>query len=191
MLPGNLGNMKQCVHTWLQLYKCAEISHTCHTAVYHVANRILVSCVDPWISLRELKAQGNFLSLNILNQYPYLVPCLEYLLRILNTAPAHLGNMKKSVCTAQINECAEVGYVLNGSVNGIAWLDSCEQFFFQLRLLCNQKLFPVADDSSSLRIEFCDNKINILSCILGQVLLIAVRYKAGRDKYPCALNLNA
>lgn len=191
MLPGNLGYVKQCVHTWLQLNKRAEISHTCHTAVYHVANRILVSCVNPWISLRELKAQGNLLSLDILNQYSYLIPCPEYLLRILNTAPAHLGNMKKSVCAAQIDKRAKVSYVLNCSVNRIAWLDSCEQFFFQLRLLCNQKLFPVADDSSSLRIEFCNNKINILSRILGQILLVAVRYKAGRDKYPCALNLNA
>ena len=78
--------------------------------------------------------------------------------------------MKKSVNSAEIDENAEVSYVLNCSVNRIAWLDSCEQFFFQLRLLCNQKLFPVADDSSSLRIEFCNNKINYNSKSDGKLL---------------------
>ena len=165
--------MKQCVHTWLQLNKRAK---SVIRALYHHVNRILVSCVDPWLASGNLRLQGNFLSLDILNQH--LVPCLEYLLRILS--PSSSRNMKKSVCTAQINECAEVGYVLNGSVNSIAWLDSCEQFFFQLRLLCNQKLFPVADDSSSLRIEFCDNKsISVLHTWTGPSCLLSDTRLAG------------
>ena len=183
--------MKKCVYAWLQLNKCAEIRHTRHTAYYNITNSILLCCLYPWIRLRELKTQCNLLTLDILDQDPHLVSGLEYLLRVLNTAPAHLRNMKQSIRSAQVNECTEICHILNSSFHCITNLDSGEQFFFQLCLLCNQQLLSVANDPSSLGIELCNHKFNVLSGILGQIFLIAVRYKAGRDKYPSALNLNA
>ena len=54
MLSGNLGYVKKCIYTWLQLNECAEISHTCYLAFYYVAYSIFLSCVCPRIALREL-----------------------------------------------------------------------------------------------------------------------------------------
>ena len=69
MLSGNLGNMKQCVYTRLQLYKCAEVCHTCHTSLYDVAYCILVSSVSATDSdPRELQAQSDLVIMDILDQ---------------------------------------------------------------------------------------------------------------------------
>ena len=43
MLSGNLGYVKKCIYTWLQLNECAEISHTCYLAFYYVAYSIFLS----------------------------------------------------------------------------------------------------------------------------------------------------
>ena len=61
--------MKQCVYARLQLYECAEVCHTCHTTLYDIAYCILLSSVsakdsDP----RELQAQGDLLTLDILDE---------------------------------------------------------------------------------------------------------------------------
>ena len=37
--------------------------------------------------------------------------------------------MKQTVCSAKINECTEICYILNCSLYYITNMDSCEQFF--------------------------------------------------------------
>ena len=53
--------------------------------------------------------------------------------------------MKQSVSSAQIDECAEIGNILNSSLYNIANCDACEQFFLQFLLLSNDELFAVTD----------------------------------------------
>ena len=96
-----------------------------------------------------------------------MIAGLEYLLRILNTAPGHLGNMKQAVSAAQVYECTEVGNVLNSTLYGVTCMDALEELFLKLSLLSNHKLLSVADDSSSLRVELSDNEIDILTCVFG------------------------
>ena len=79
--------------------------------------------------------------------------------------------MKQSICSTQVYECTEIGHVLNNSPNHIAYMDALKQLLLHLCLLSNNQLLAVADNSSSLRIELCDYELNLLSCILLQVLL--------------------
>ena len=99
--------------------------------------------------------------------------------------------MQQAVRAAQVNECAEVGHILHGSLHSIAGLNSCKQLFLHLGLLGHQKLLSVADDPSSLRIEFRDHKLDLLPRILGQISLIHIGNKACGDKHPCALYFHA
>ena len=48
--------------------------------------------------------------------------------------------MKQSVSSAQIDECAEIGNILNSSLYNIANCDACEQFFLQFLLLSNDEI---------------------------------------------------
>ena len=43
--------------------------------------------------------------------------------------------MKQSVCSAQIDECTEIGYILNSTFNYIANMDSLEELFLHLCFL--------------------------------------------------------
>lgn len=77
--------------------------------------------------------------------------------------------MKQSVSSAQIDECAEIGNILNSSLYNIANCDACEQFFLQFLLLSNDELFAVTDDASSSRVELGNNEFNFLICIFRQI----------------------
>ena len=61
---------------------------------------------------------------------------LEYFLRILNMSPGHLRDMKQTICTAQVDECTEIGNILYNTFYRITNMDSLEQLFLHLSFLC-------------------------------------------------------
>ena len=132
--------MEQCVHTRGQFYECAKICHSRNLALDHLAYRVILSSVSPGIGLRELQAQGDLGVVDILDQYLHGLTYLEDLLGILNPSPGHLRDVKQSVSSAQIDECAEIGNILNSSLYNIANCDACEQFFLQFLLLSNDEI---------------------------------------------------
>ena len=99
-----------------------------------------------------------------------------------NSAPGHLGDVKQSVCAAKIDKCTKISYVLNNTFYDIAFFDLLKEFLLQLSLLGYDQLFTVADISSSLGIVLADHEFNLLSCILGQILLISIGYQACGDE---------
>ena len=99
--------------------------------------------------------------------------------------------MQQAVRAAKVDKRAEIGHVLHNAVGHVAGLDSGEQLLLHLGLLSNQKGLAVADDSSSLGVEFGDDELNVLSGILGQVFLVAVGNQACGDEYPCAFHFHA
>ena len=185
MLSGNLGYVKQCVHARLQLYECAEVCHSCYLTGNYIAYCILICSVQPRILILELQAQGDLGVTDILNQDIELLANLEYLLRVLYASPGHLRDMKQTVCSAQIYECTEIGYVLNNALYHIAYMDALEELFLLLCLLSNDQLLAVTDDTTTARIELCNYEADLLAFILSQILLIGIRYQACRDEYSC------
>jgi len=98
--------------------------------------------------------------------------------------------MKKSVCSAEINECTEIGNVLDNTVYDIANLDLAEESLLHLFLLSCKKLLAVSDASSLVRIVLNDNEVDFLSEIFAEIFLIAVGNKACRDEDSGSVNLN-
>ena len=74
---------------------------------------------------------------------------MEVLVRVLNSAPGHLGDMKKTVCAAEIDKCAEICDVLDNTFDSVARLDSCEELLGSLCLSLRDQVTAIADDSSS------------------------------------------
>ena len=75
--------------------------------------------------------------------------------------------MKQSVCAAQVDECAEIGDILDHALNGLAYLDALEELLLHRCLLRYEKLLAVADDASSSRIELGDHELDLLSGVLA------------------------
>lgn len=90
--------------------------------------------------------------------------------------------MKQSVCSAQIDKCTEIGYVLNNAFYDVAFFDLLEEFLLQFSLLSYDELLTIADVSSSLGIVLADHEFDLLSGILGQILLISIGYQACGDE---------
>ena len=99
--------------------------------------------------------------------------------------------MKQSISATQIDKCTEIGHVLDSSFQNIANFDLREQFLLLLHLLGNQKLLSVTDDSSALRIELADHKLDLLILVLGEILLIGIGYEARRNEYSCLIHNDA
>ena len=101
---------------------------------------------------------------------------------MLNTSPGHLGDMKQTICAAQIYECTEIGNVLYNAFYNVTFMDSCEQCSLLFCLLGNNQLLAIADISSSLRIVLADNEFDLLICILRQIFLIGIGNKTCGDE---------
>ena len=99
--------------------------------------------------------------------------------------------MKQTVCSAQIYECTEIGYVLYNTLYHIAYMDALEELFLLLSLFSNDQLLTVTDDAATARIELGNNKADLLTFILRQVLLIGIGYQACRDEYSGLIYNNA
>ena len=183
--------MKKSVNTRCKFNKCTKVCHTCNLASYYITYCKFLICCKPWILLRELQRKGNLVTIDIFDQNSQLLSNCEYFLRILNSAPGHLRNVKKSVSSAKINKCTEICNILNNAFYLIANMDLLHKLFLFLSLLSNQKLLAITNNTTSSRIKLSDHKLDLLSCIFGQILLICVRYQAGRNKYSCLLNIHA
>ena len=116
---------------------------------------------------------------------------LKYLLRVLDTSPGHLGNVKQTVRAAKVDERAEIGHILNGAFYGVAYMDALEQFFLHRCLPRDHKLLSVADHSALSRVKLGNDKLDLLTGVFCQVSLVSIGYQARRDKYPRLVNHHA
>src|SRR5699024_2472076 len=99
---------------------------------------------------------------------------MEQFLRIIDTSPGHLGNMKQSVYSAEIDKCTEICNILYNTFYCITCMQVCKNLFLFFCFLSNKKLSSVTDDTVSSRIELADYKFNLLSLIFAQVFLICI-----------------
>ena len=96
--------------------------------------------------------------------------------------------MKQAICSAKIHECAEIGNILNSSLNYIAGLDGGEKLLLHLFALSHKQNLAVADVSASVGVVLSDHELDLLTEILVQILLISIGYQACRDEYSYFIN---
>ena len=185
---GDLGDMKQGIDARLKLDKGAKIRHAGDTAADDVTNSVFLLSLEPRVLVGELEGEGDLLTLDLLDEGLDLIANLEDLLGALDAAPGHLGDVKQTVSSAQIDESAEIGKVLDLALDDHAFLDAGHKGFLHLGLAGNQELLAVADDAAAARVILDDHELNLLILILGEVSLKAVGHKACRDKDANAIN---
>ena len=124
MIPGDLGYMQEGINTRKQFHKCTEISHSCNFAADDRSDCETIRSFSPGILIREFQGKSNLLFLDVLDQDSELIADMEILMRIFDTSPGHLGNVKQAVCSAKIYKCAEIRNILHGTFDHIARLNS-------------------------------------------------------------------
>ena len=112
--------------------------------------------------------------MDIFDHHFYFISNLEDLLRILNTSPRHLRDMKKSVYSAKVDECSEICNVLYSSFHSVTYVNLSKQFFLFFSTFSNKKLSSVTDDTVSSWIEFADNKFDFLIFVLRKVFFVSI-----------------
>ena len=98
--------------------------------------------------------------------------------------------MKQTIRTSKVYKCPKIRHILDNTFYYVSFMDTLKQRFLEFCLFRDQKLFPVADNSSSPRIKLCDYKFDLLIRIFSEILFICVGYQTRRDENSCFIYNN-
>src|SRR5689334_6307034 len=142
--PAHLADVNETFDARLQLDERAVVSDRNHLTRHARADRILLCDVLPRVALELLEAERDALAVPIdVEDFDFqLLADVNHLGRMLDASVRHVGDVEQSVDAAQIDECAEVGDVLDDSFAHLILL----QLLHQLLALARPLLFE--DDSA-------------------------------------------
>ena len=157
--------MKKCINSRCKFNKSTKVCHTCNFTSYYVTYSKIFCCRKPWILFWEFHGKSNLFSIDLFDQNFNFITYIEDLFRVFNSAPRHLGDMKKSIRSTKIDESTKICNIFNGTCYSIANMDFLHKFFLFLCFFSKKKLFTVTNDTSSSWIEFSDNEFDFFICI--------------------------
>ncbi len=131
--PGNFADMHETFDTLFQLHECAVRDQVHDLAADAGALRVLHFDLFPRILELLLQTERNALLLLVDIQHKHFefLAHGDHFARVIDAAPAHIGDMQQAVHSAQIHERTEIGDVLDDTRPGLARLDFGEQFLLQ------------------------------------------------------------
>ena len=150
--PAELGDVHQALDAGLELDERAVRSQVDHLATQTRPDRVASLDVVPRIALRLLEAQGDTLALqvHIQDHHIELLADLEEFGRVLDAAPAHIGDVQQAIHAIQVHERTEVGDVLDLAVDNLPLLELGEQGVLLLGHLRFEQLAARDDDVATL-----------------------------------------
>src|SRR5436190_5795056 len=116
--PAHLGDVHETFDPRLELDERAIVRDRDDLALHARADRVFRGDVLPRIRLELLQAERNALALPVdVENFDFeLLTDLHHLARVRHAAVAHVGDMQQAVHTAEIDERAEVGDVLDDTL---------------------------------------------------------------------------
>src|SRR4029450_13798776 len=84
-------------------------------------------------------------------------------------APGHVGDVQQTVDAAQVDECAEVGDVLDGALADLADLQTFESLLLQLLALLLDELATADDDVAPLFVDLEDDGVDVAADPVGNL----------------------
>src|SRR5437867_4342216 len=80
---------------------------------------------------------------------------------MIHPAPAHVGDVKQTIDAAQIDERAEVGYVLDGALDELPDAERIQRLSLQLFALHFDHLAAGNDDVAALFVDLQDHRVDV------------------------------
>ncbi len=119
---------------------------------------------------------------NVQDHHLDFVVDLEHIAGVVDSPPAHVGDVQEPVDAAQVDERAEVGDVLDGPLADLADGDLFEQFLLLLFALDLDELPPAHDDVAPAFVDLEDHAFDVLIDVVGDVGGAADIDLAGRQE---------
>src|SRR5690242_10379083 len=191
--PAEFGGVDEAFYALLELDKNAVVDNADDFAADFAAGRIFFRGVDPGIGAELLQAEGDALLFLVEFQDDdvELLFRLDQVGRMLDAAPAEVGEMEKTIDAAKIDEGAVLGDVLHVAVHDLAFRER----FHKLGALGVQLFLEngaaAHNDVAAAAVEFGDTNLKLGACQIVEVLRGAkVKLRAGqkRDRKSTRLN---
>src|SRR5689334_19963201 len=176
--PAHLADVNETFDARLQLDERAVVSDRNHLTRHARADRILLCDVLPRVALELLEAERDALAIPIdVEDFDFqLLTDVNHLGWMLNAAVRHVGDVKQSVDAAEVDECAEVGDVLDDSFAHLILLQLLHQLLALARSLLLEDHSARDDNVAAALIELDDLEIERLA-----EQLVDVRNATERD----------
>src|SRR5690554_1060703 len=169
--PRHLAHMDETLDALLELDEGAVIGEGDDLTRDTRIGRVLSGRGIPRILLRLLEPKRNALGFGVVLEDldRDLVADREELGRMVDAAPAHVGDVKETIDPAEIDKGAVLGDVLDGSGHDLTLLEVLEGLLLEAIALTLKKDAARKDDVAALLIEFDDLELEGLSDELIEV----------------------
>src|SRR6202041_321385 len=169
--PGHLRDVDETFDALLELNERAVVGDRKHAAANLSADRIALGCVEPRIRRELLESERDALLVLVELQHLHLdlVANVDEVAGMGQAAPAHIRDMEQAIEAAQIDECAVVGEVLDGTSGDAALFESRERDRLLGVLLLFEQLLAADNDVAALLVQLDDADFNLGADVAVQI----------------------
>src|SRR3954469_25642977 len=156
--PSHLADVDQAFDALFELDERTVVGGGDDASFNVCADGVAIDGIEPRVRRELFEAQRNALLFVVVfqNFYLDLVANVDEVARMREAPPAHVGDVQQAVETAEIDERAVVGEVLDGAVHDGAFGEVLERLGAKLGLLLVKDLFTRNDYVAALLVEFYD-----------------------------------
>src|SRR5690606_37316817 len=182
--PAHLGDMHQALDPFFELAERAVAHDVDHFGLVDRANGVLDLDVLPGAGFLLLQAQGDLFLVLVDRQDANLdlLVDLEHVARVVDPAPAHVGDVQQAVHAAEVDERAEVGDVLDHALDVLADFDVGERLLLELLALLLDELAAGDDDVAALFVDLEDDRLDAAADPVADLAGAADVDLAGREE---------
>ena len=126
----------------------------------------------PRIGLELLEAEGDalLLAVDVEDDDIDRLADGEHLARVVDAAPAHVGDVQQAVHALEVDEGAEIGEVLDHALDVVALVDGLEECLALLGALGLDDLAAAEDDVLAVVVDLDDLELVDVTDVFGEVL---------------------
>src|SRR5713101_7106264 len=170
--PVHLRHVHQAFDALLHFDEGAVVGQIGHFAEEARSRGIAARQPHPRILSQLLQAEGNAILLGVEFEHLRgdLVAHIEHFGRVLDAPPGEVGDVQQAVDSAEIDERAVVGDVLDNALDDGALLEVCQELLALRALRSFQHRAPRDDDVVPLAVELDDLELHLLA-LVGQGVL--------------------
>ena len=161
--PGHFGNVDEAFNARIQFNECTVIGNGYDLTLDDSAFGITFGDILPRMGLKLLHAEGDtfLLVVEVENHDFDFLTKLEHFGRVVDALVAHVGDVEEAVYAAQVNECTEVGDVLDDTLADLTLFEGFENvatllvaFFFENHTARHDDVTAGLVDLDNLEVEF-------------------------------------